>query len=126
MFNFLKKKKNSKEEVEHNQNASVKYSDIVIRYTYDWDNDVPLNERIPCNQFCEKMMDIAKRKVWSRMDIENISERLGYSVWDRRGAWIDIGHTDENGNPIEYKWTKNGIEQNCCKHVWKELILKKK
>ena len=33
------------------------------------------------------MMQLSKTKLWSRQDIENISLRLGYSVWDRRGGW---------------------------------------
>jgi hypothetical protein len=128
MFNLFKKKpsKEVQDNLEDSLKISSKSDDIVIRYTYDWSDDVPLNERIPCNPFCEKMMEIAKTKVWSRSDIENISLRLGYSVWDRRGFWVDQGHKDENGEPIETKWIKNGVEVPYCKHEWKTKILKRK
>lgn len=82
-----------------------KSGDIVIRYTYAGPEDAKNRP------FCAKMLDIAKRKVWSRSDIENISFRLGYSVWDRRGGW----YTEADGTHRPY-----------CRHEWKVLILKRK
>ena len=83
-----------------------KSGDIVIRYTYAGPEDAKNRP------FCARMLDIAKRKVWSRSDIENISMRLGYSVWDRRGGWYTLPGTNEH--------------RPYCRHEWKVLILKRK
>lgn len=71
-------------------------------------------------------MELSQTTVWSRVQIEKISEKLGYSVWDRRGAWIDKGDKDSEGNPIEHPYIKDGVEQIHCKHKWKSNILTKK
>ena len=76
-----------------------------IRYTYVGPED---SRNRP---FCAKMLDLARTKVWSRSNIEAISERLGYSVWDRRGGWF----TEPDGSHRPY-----------CRHSWKMLIVKKK
>jgi hypothetical protein len=54
---------------------------------------------------------LSKVKKWSRIDIESISERVGYSVWDRRGGW----YTQPNGEHREY-----------CRHRWSSKLMKKK
>lgn len=60
--------------------------------------------------FCAKMMRL--NRLYSRSDIEGISRRFGYSVWDRRGGW----------------WTKpSGIHSPSCRHKWvANLVTKKK
>ena len=64
---------------------------MMIRYTYAWRSIVPVSERNtaehPSRPFCVKMMELAQTKVWSASQIEKISERLGYSVWDRLGGF---------------------------------------
>jgi hypothetical protein len=88
---------------------------MMIRYTYAWRNIVPASERNtaahPSRPFCVKMMELAQSKVWSASQIELISERLGYSVWDRLGGF----------------WTMpDGTHSAQCRHEWKTLIVKKK
>ena len=88
---------------------------MMIRYTYAWRSIVPVSERNtaehPSRPFCVKMMELAQTKVWSASQIEQISERLGYSVWDRLGGF----------------WTMpNGQHSAQCRHEWKTLIVKKK
>jgi len=90
-------------------------TELMIRYKYAWRSIVPTNERDtaehPSRPFCVKMMELSRTKVWSRSQIEQISERLGYSVWDRVGGW----------------WTMpNGMHSVQCRHEWKSLIVKKK
>ena len=60
--------------------------------------------------FCAKMLEM--KKLYSRSDIESISRRLGYSVWDRRGGW----------------WTQpDGTRSKSCRHEWvANLVTKKK
>jgi hypothetical protein len=51
-------------------------------------------------------------KFFSRADIETMSMRLGYSVWDRRGGW----------------WTKpDGERSPSCRHRWvQNFVIRKK
>lgn len=56
--------------------------------------------------FCERLVKLSDSKVFSRSDIENISIRLGYSVFDRGGGfWGNKPH---------------------CRHYWKALVTLKK
>lgn len=90
---------------------NAKTAELVIRYSYEW--------RVPPSQqnyktsraFCQRMMDLSKTRVWSRADIEQISARLGYSVFERVGGW----------------WTMpNGKHSIQCRHEWKSHLVKKK
>jgi len=80
-FNFFKKKNEPKEDKPENVEISVKYS-------YEWKEDVPENERDksehPSRPFCKKLMEL--NRLYTRKEIEDISLRLGYSVWDRKGG----------------------------------------
>jgi hypothetical protein len=50
-------------------------------------------------------------KLYSRSEIEQISARLGYSVFDRRGGW----------------WTEpSGEHSPSCRHIWQSQIVVKK
>ena len=80
-------------------------TEVLLRYTYSGPED---DRNRP---FCARMLQLAKTKLWSRSDIENISERLGYSVWDRRGGWF----TEPNGNHRPY-----------CRHRWQVKIVTRK
>jgi hypothetical protein len=80
-------------------------TEVLLRYTYYGPED---SKNRP---FCARMLQLAKTKLWSRADIENISERLGYSVWDRRGGWF----TEPNGNHRPY-----------CRHRWNVKIVTRK
>jgi hypothetical protein len=60
--------------------------------------------------FCRRLLDMDK--FFSRADIETMSMRLGYSVWDRRGGW----------------WTKpDGERSVSCRHRWvQNFVIRKK
>jgi hypothetical protein len=74
---------------------------VLVRYSYEGPED---DRNRP---FCARMLELNKTKVWTRVDIENISKRLGYSVWDRRGGW--------------YK------NRPYCRHIWKaNIVIRKK
>lgn len=80
-------------------------TEVLLRYTYYGPRD---DKNRP---FCARMLELADTKLWSRADIENISERLGYSVWDRRGGWF----TEPNGTHRPY-----------CRHRWNVKIVTRK
>lgn len=78
--------------------------ELVIRYTYEGVKD---NKNRP---FCAKMLMISEDKMWSRSDIENISERLGYSVWDRRGGWYTLPGTNKHRAYCRHNWVANLVK----------------
>jgi len=83
---------------------------ILIRYSYEWKqgfNDGDLDTSRP---FCKYL--VTANKFYSRSEIEQMSARLGYSVWDRRGGW----------------YTKPGTNTHSpsCRHEWKSNIVKRK
>jgi hypothetical protein len=85
-------------------------SQILIRYSYEWKagfNDGDLDTSRP---FCKYL--VTANKFYSRSEIEAMSARLGYSVWDRRGGW----------------YTKPGTNTHSpsCRHEWKSNIVKRK
>jgi hypothetical protein len=86
---------------------------FMVRYSYEWRSDIPGNERNsadhPSRVFCARLMQLDR--LYSRAEIESISARLGYSVFDRRGGW----------------WTKpNGQASPSCRHRWfAQTVIKK-
>lgn len=81
---------------------------FLVKYGYEWKTEVPVDRRDtpehPSRQFCRKLMELDK--LYSRADIENISARLGYSVFDRGGGW----------------WG----DSPSCRHTWMSNIVIKK
>ena len=86
---------------------------FMVRYSYEWRSDIPGNERDsadhPSRVFCARLMQLDR--LYSRAEIESISARLGYSVFDRRGGW----------------WTQpNGNHSPSCRHRWfAQTVIKK-
>jgi hypothetical protein len=85
----------------------------MLKYSYEWKPSVPSSQRDtsehPSRYFCHRMMQL--NKVYSRFEIESISARLGYSVFDRRGGW----------------WTQpNGDHSPSCRHIWMTNVIIKK
>ena len=78
---------------------------LYIRYSYEGVKD---NKNRP---FCAKMLQLSETKMWSRADIENISARLGYSVWDRRGGWYTIPGTDERRPYCRHNWVSHLVKK---------------
>jgi hypothetical protein len=89
-----------------------KLTKAFIRYTYEWMPGFSDSNAVTSRPFCRKLMDMSKTKTWSRFDIESISERVGYSVWERRGGWYTNPDTDK---PREY-----------CRHRWVSKLYKEK
>ena len=86
---------------------------FMVKYSYEWRSDIPGNERDsadhPSRTFCARLMQLDR--LYSRAEIEAISARLGYSVFDRRGGW----------------WTQpNGNHSPSCRHRWfAQTVIKK-
>ena len=59
--------------------------------------------------FCARLLEMDK--LYSRAEIETMSKRLGYSVWDRRGGW----------------WTMpDGTHSKSCRHNWQANLTVKR
>jgi hypothetical protein len=86
---------------------------FMVRYSYEWRSDIPSGQRNtadhPSRVFCARLMQLDR--LYSRAEIEAISARLGYSVFDRRGGW----------------WTQpNGQASPSCRHRWfAQTVIKK-
>ena len=83
-------------------------TEILVRYSYDWIAGFNNSDKINSRPFCVALLDA--NKIYSRSDIEMMSARLGYSVWDRRGGW----------------WNDNGTISESCRHEWKTNIVTRK
>lgn len=79
-------------------------SKISIMYSYEGPQD---SRNRP---FCARMMEL--NRFYTRADIEKLSLRLGYSVFDRRGGF----------------WTRKGTHDTTpyCRHIWKSNITVRK
>jgi len=83
-------------------------TEIMVRYSYDWKAGFNNSDKTNSRPFCVALLDA--NKLYSRSDIEMMSSRLGYSVWDRRGGW----------------WNDNGTISESCRHEWKTNIVTRK
>lgn len=87
---------------------NAKTTKVFIAYSYEW--RVADNGK-PSRPFCERLLALSRTRMWTRSDIEQISLRLGYSVFDRCGGW----------------WTMpNGTHSPQCRHEWVSHLVTKK
>ena len=87
---------------------NAKTTRVFIAYSYEW--RVADNGK-PSRPFCERLLALSRTRMWTRSDIEQISLRLGYSVFDRCGGW----------------WTMpNGTHSPQCRHEWVSNLVTKK
>jgi len=78
---------------------------IFVKYSYEVKPGIGPAIIPTSRPFCIKMIKLDR--LYSRAEIENISQRLGYSVFDRKDGWW--GHNPE------------------CRHLWKgNIVVKKK
>lgn len=84
-----------------NDNPPVQIS---VRYSYEVKPNIGPAIIPTTRPFCRKMIQL--NRLYTRAEIEAISTRLGYSVWDRKGGWW--------GNKPE------------CRHRWQSNIVVKK
>lgn len=86
--------------------------DLKVLYTYEKRAGVSGPELLKTSRpFCVKMVGLSKSRMFSRQDIQKLSERLGYSVFKRAGGY----------------WNNNGTIEFQCRHGWmKNVVIKKK
>jgi hypothetical protein len=84
--------------------------EMLIRYSYEWKFGFSDADKATSRPFCIEMMKADK--LYSRSEIEQLSARLGYSVWDRKGGW--------------YTKPDTNIHLESCRHEWKSNIVTRK
>jgi DNA-binding MarR family transcriptional regulator len=92
------------------KSARKPIADIQIRYSYEV-NPVLGPPIIPTTRrFCENLITLDK--IYSRAEIQAISQRLGYSVWQRRGGF--------------YYNPRTKVTTPYCRHRWVEQVVIKR
>jgi hypothetical protein len=79
--------------------------EILIRYSYEWKEGFNNRDKKTSRPFCVALLEADK--MYSRSEIESISARLGYSVWDRRGGWYTEPGTNEHSPSCRHQWVSN-------------------
>jgi hypothetical protein len=79
---------------------------IEIRYSYELRPDAPalIGESRP---FCKEL--IALDRFYTREEIDFISSKMGFSVWNFRGGWY---HNPETGRNTPF-----------CRHTWQQNVI---
>ena len=86
-----------------------KTTEFLIRYSYEWIKGYSNKDKATSREFCKYLLQA--NKMYSRAEIEQMSARLGYSVWDRRGGW----------------WTQpDGDHSPSCRHRWVSNVVTRK
>jgi DNA-binding Lrp family transcriptional regulator len=83
-------------------------TELLIRYSYEWIQGFSKSDIGTSRPFCVALLKA--NKVYSRSEIESMSARLGYSVWDRKGGW----------------WNDDGKISESCRHKWVSNIVTRK
>ena len=79
--------------------------EILIRYSYEWKAGFNNRDKKTSRPFCVALLEADK--MYSRSEIESISARLGYSVWDRRGGWYTEPGTNNHSPSCRHQWVSN-------------------
>ena len=78
--------------------------DVYVKYSYEVKPGLGPSIIETTRPFCAKLIEL--NRLYTRSEIESISQRLGYSVFDRSGGW----------------W---GSKPQ-CRHEWKRNVVIKK
>ncbi|MEI7668514.1 MAG: hypothetical protein WCJ33_00325 [Pseudomonadota bacterium] len=93
--------------------TNPKVTSIQAMYDYKWRSEVPSSKRDtaahPSREFCKRLMQLDR--YYSRADIEQISARLGYAVFDFAGGFWN--HDGQYTTPY-------------CRHEWRLSLVRKK
>jgi hypothetical protein len=80
-------------------------TELLIRYSYEWKAGFSNSDKDTSRPFCVALLDA--NRVYSRSEIESMSARLGYSVWDRKGGWYTKPGTNDHEPSCRHQWVSN-------------------
>lgn len=98
------------DEGKRQKSARRPIADIQIKYSYEVSPGLGAPIIPTTRKFCENLINLDK--IYSRKEIQDISQRLGYSVWQRRGGFYS--------NP------RTGVTTPYCRHRWVEQVVIKR
>lgn len=86
---------------------------IETMYKYEWrSGEFDDSDLVTSRAFCRTMMNLSRAgKLYTRKDINAISDVMGYSVWNKRGGW----YTEANGT-----------HSPSCRHIWEQQLVIRK
>ena len=85
---------------------------IELRYKYDLDPTAPpLQPGGESREFCKEMMKM--NRLYTRAEIDQLTQILGYDVWKRRGGWYTV---PDSTPPIHIP---------SCRHLWKQVYVRR-
>lgn len=92
------------------EQQGAKTEKIEVRYRYEVKSGMGKPVIETTRDFCRKLIDLDK--LYTREEIEIITNRVGYNVWEMRGGW----------------YTKPGttIHVPSCRHIWKQKVVRVK
>ena len=82
-----------------------KTTEFLIRYSYEWKQGFNNSDIDTSRPFCKYLL--SEDKMYTRSEIEQMSARLGYSVWDRRGGWYTKPNTNTHSPSCRHEWKSN-------------------
>jgi len=85
--------------------------EILVRYVYDKKPGIEGEKIIPTTRdFCRKRLENPKQ--YTRQEIDSLTNDLDTDVWLTRGGWYH--------NP------KTGLTSTSCRHIWQQVLIRKK
>lgn len=78
---------------------------VTTRYRVVYSYEGPQDDRN--RPFCARLMTL--NRMYTRSEIESISQRLGYSVWDRRGGFYHNPTTDKTTPYCRHTWMSHVV-----------------
>jgi hypothetical protein len=79
--------------------------ELLVRYSYEWNTGFNDSDKKTSRPFCKALLDAGK--MYSRSEIEQMTMRLGYSVFDRGGGWYTEPGTNNHSPSCRHHWVSN-------------------
>ena len=79
--------------------------ELLVRYSYEWNTGFDDSDKKTSRPFCKALLDAGK--MYSRSEIEQMTMRLGYSVFDRGGGWYTEPGTNNHSPSCRHHWVSN-------------------
>jgi hypothetical protein len=79
--------------------------ELLVRYSYEWNTGFSDSDKTTSRPFCKALLEAGK--MYSRSEIEQMTMRLGYSVFDRGGGWYTEPGTNNHSPSCRHHWVSN-------------------
>lgn len=79
--------------------------ELLVRYSYEWNTGFDDSDKKTSRPFCKALLEAGK--MYSRSEIEQMTMRLGYSVFDRGGGWYTEPGTNNHSPSCRHHWVSN-------------------